>query len=379
MGVIIDKRKLHVRDLPSSYTVVDTETTGFDHNRNELLEIAAIRVRDGKPVKDFQTLVRASKVEKEAQEVNHITKSMIAKAPKADEAVAMLVEFIGDDILVAHNATFDKSFIESVRRLDNNWIDSLDIAKIVFPQGRGGRSLANLCQRLGVANKDEHRALGDCYATAECYRRMVAMMAETSEDWRDIMPSVSKPYKAPQIAGKGFTFTGECGTSRHDLMQMVVDCGGIVQNGITKKTDYLVNASAYGDEWKTGKTEAAGKSDTVQTISLKQFRAMLPPEPAKSIDLKTKPSGGSSANVYRAMVTADKESEIASKSTPSKKRAKRSIWATIRKAFFIVLAVLCALLSIAYAVPTSSSFNPFASLIYGALAIALFVYMRKKR
>lgn len=178
---------LKASDLPSSYTVVDLETTGIDTKRDSIIEISALRVRDGIQSETFSTLVSCNgPIPKTASRVNGITDDMLKGAPRISDAIRSFVDFAGSDILIGHNANrFDRIFVEmETSRLpdisiENEWIDTLELAKMLYPGE--SVSLSALCSKFGVKNEQAHRALSDCFATDACYRNLKdkALQAET--------------------------------------------------------------------------------------------------------------------------------------------------------------------------------------------------------
>lgn len=291
MGEIRRPADLRGSRLPFSYVVVDTETTGLDHNRDELLEIGAVKVVNGNVVDQFDTFVCAKRINQKAAQINGITRAMVKDAPSADDAVSMFVEFAGDFILLAHNATFDKSFIESVRKLPNDWIDTLDFAKIVMPGGRGGRKLSDLCERYGVQNESSHRALSDCMATHQCYLGMVKELVSRSDDPRDIIVLEDMRYLAPDICGKSFAISGEKGTSkRHKILQAVANCGGSLHQSVTLKTDYLIVLGDTCSQKYSKAKEYADRGTGIKILNLDGLLAMMPPSVAEPLIPRQAPS-----------------------------------------------------------------------------------------
>ena len=121
--------------VQNHYTVVDTETTGLDSQKDRLIEIAAIRVRGGKEVARFETLVKPGrKLSKKITEITGITDEELKDAPTPQDALQRFVDFLMDDIIVAHNANFDVNFIyDSLERcelppLKNNYVDTLRLS-----------------------------------------------------------------------------------------------------------------------------------------------------------------------------------------------------------------------------------------------------------
>ena len=117
--------------------VLDTETTGLSVQDNELIEISAARLSGREVVDRFDTFVHPKQlIPAEITELTSITNADVADAPSAVEAVAALADFVGGCPVIAHNATFDRSFIESVKggvNVSDIWIDSLALSRIALP------------------------------------------------------------------------------------------------------------------------------------------------------------------------------------------------------------------------------------------------------
>lgn len=104
--------------IEEDVVVLDTETTGLSHRDSELIEIAAARLRGREIVDRFDTFVKPTGlIPEEITALTSITNADVAHAPSAEEAVAALAEFVGGAPVIAHNAAFDRGFIEAVLSL----------------------------------------------------------------------------------------------------------------------------------------------------------------------------------------------------------------------------------------------------------------------
>lgn len=271
-------RSISVCKLPESYVSIDTETTGLDCNKDQLIELSALKVIDGEPVDKFSSLIACTaRISPEAAAVNGITKGMLVDAPPIDEVMHGFSSFSSDMILLGHNVnSFDRRFIERecVRlpgiTLANDWFDTLELARRMF---RGRVGLADLCQRFDVQNTQAHRALSDCIATHECYQAMRMELLHITTDARDFSPNGGFDGEKA-FDGKFFVFTGEAEyLSQHDAMQMAIDRGANLQNGITKKTDCLVNIGG-GVSAKVKKAAEYSMETGIETINATQFMTL---------------------------------------------------------------------------------------------------------
>ncbi|HEX9015556.1 MAG TPA: exonuclease domain-containing protein [Chloroflexota bacterium] len=163
-------RAVPLTDL--TYTVVDVETTGLTPRGNGITEVCALRVQMGRVVDRFSTLVNPGMpIPLFIQSMTGITDSMVRDAPSFREIVPALKAFIGESVLVAHNAPFDLSFLNyglyscGHNHLHNQVVDTLRMARRLLPDLRRG-SLDAVTTHLGISIADRHRAYGDALATA---------------------------------------------------------------------------------------------------------------------------------------------------------------------------------------------------------------------
>ncbi|MCR4794221.1 MAG: 3'-5' exoribonuclease [Ruminococcus sp.] len=163
----------------NDYTVFDLETTGLNVNTCEIIEIAAIKVRSGKIVDQFTSLVKPSlSVPSEITVFTGICDEMLVDAPKIEDIINDFVDFIGNDIILGHNiSTYDSTIIYDIcenlnmKHFDNDMLDTALYARhcrIDVPNNK----LTTLTKYLGIEHKNAHRALGDCIANHECYQKL---------------------------------------------------------------------------------------------------------------------------------------------------------------------------------------------------------------
>ena len=163
------------------YVVFDLETTGISAANDEVIEISALKVRAGKVVDEFSTLVNPQRpIPYSASRVNGITDDMVQSAPLFAEALAKFIEFIGADVLVGHNIhTFDMKFIWRDAEYfykkvpTNDYIDTLRVAKRCLPQMSYHR-LTDLAEFYHISAEGAHRALNDCYMNQAVFERLKA-------------------------------------------------------------------------------------------------------------------------------------------------------------------------------------------------------------
>ena len=161
--------------------VLDTETTGLDHKTGDrLIEVACVELEDYLPTgRTFHRLVYPDRaIHPDAERVHGISLASLEGKPRFHEAEVCedLLVFIGDAPLIAHNAGFDRGFLNSEllragreALADHRWIDTLQLAQKRFPGM--GNSLDALCKRfkISLAEREKHGALIDCRLLAEVY------------------------------------------------------------------------------------------------------------------------------------------------------------------------------------------------------------------
>jgi len=153
---------------------LDIETTGFDRERDAIIEIAAIRAKGPKEVGRFSTLVDPKRpIPHETTRLTGIDDEMVAGASSIDEAIRELVDFVGQCDMVAHNCAFDSSFLSRACRqasvtLSGDWLCSLQLSRIALPRMRSHR-LQDLALAFGLRSAD-HRALADTEAVFGLWR-----------------------------------------------------------------------------------------------------------------------------------------------------------------------------------------------------------------
>ena len=173
---------LDSEDAP--YVVYDLETTGTNPRRDEVVEIAAQRYRNGRAVgAPFYTLVRPTRrnfIPRAASAVHGITWQDVADAPTLAEALPAFLDYIGEETLVGHNVRrFDNRFLDRAldehlgRGLSNPTVDTLEMARRLFPEERQ-HTLEHMSRVLNVLEGQAHRAAADVVQTAAVYHALLA-------------------------------------------------------------------------------------------------------------------------------------------------------------------------------------------------------------
>ena len=305
---------IHIERLPPNakaiesvrnYVVFDTETTGLDGKTDRIVEIALLKVVDGRIVDEFCVLVNPERhISACASAVNHIYDEDVRTAPTYDRVGPIVARFLGNCYLIGHNIDFDLSFMPALMKSvhleqDISWhcIDTVALARKAFP-GAPNYKLQTLIKYLKIDTYDAHRARADAVATLELFEKCRAALvqidplrATTSHQDKQkyyssisVKPSEIVPTKEVNpnnpLFGKNLVFTGDLSIARKEAYQMAINCGATIKTTISKKVDYLVvgaqDLSVVGEDGLSGKQEkalqmnAAGKAH-IEFIDEQQF------------------------------------------------------------------------------------------------------------
>ena len=163
--------------LKGSYVVFDIETTGFSPIKNKIIEIGAVKVINGEITERLSTFVNPQvPIPFEIEKLTSINDEMVMEAPVIEEVLPRFLEFCEGCVLVAHNASFDISFIrENAERqqlpFDYTYVDTVGIARVLLPH-QAKHTLDAVCKSLGISLENHHRAVDDAEATAEIFIKL---------------------------------------------------------------------------------------------------------------------------------------------------------------------------------------------------------------
>ncbi len=177
-----DKRPLSAMN----FVVFDTETTGLMPHKDDIVQIGAVRVVNGRIVvgEEFDQLVNPGRAIPKASTLVHgIADQMVLDAPDPTTATRQFHKYAQDAVIVAHNAPFDMAFMRRYGKSahiqwDHQILDTVLLSAILFGASET-HTLDALCQRLDVTIPENlrHTALGDAQATAEVLCKMLPMLA----------------------------------------------------------------------------------------------------------------------------------------------------------------------------------------------------------
>jgi len=165
------------------YVLFDLETTGLSAMMDEVIEISAVKVKNGKVVDEFSSLVNPGRrIPYAASSVNGITDAMVKDSPFFEEVLEKFLEFCGDSILAGHNIhSFDMKFINRDANkywgkcVGNDYVDTLYFSRNVLPH-LAKHSLGYLSEHYGISTEGAHRALADCHMNHKVYEALAKDM-----------------------------------------------------------------------------------------------------------------------------------------------------------------------------------------------------------
>lgn len=258
-----------LKDIPN-YTVIDIETTGISPRDDSIIDISALRVRDRMVSDVFSALINPGyEIPSFISELTGITNKMLESAPRIESVLPDFISFLGDDIVVGHNVNFDINFlydnsIELLSKpLNNDFIDTMRLARKIFPNAPHHR-LQDISAMLSVNYSGAHRAEQDCRITYQCYIKMIEKAIEQFGSVES-MPSVSKrkqtisdPSKIDisddiDFADKTVCLSGNFKTgTKYEIGIILVERGANIIESVNKKVDYLIVGEEGNEKWAYG-------------------------------------------------------------------------------------------------------------------------------
>lgn len=171
------------QNIDTTYCVLDLETTGFSAVTEKITEVGIMKVKNGEVIDQFSCFVNPEKpIPQRVVKVTNITDDMVKDAETIDKVFPKILEFLGDSIIVAHNAKFDVGFLkQNAKQLgyefDYTVIDTLTLAKDLFPNFKKYK-LGKIADELGIVVEVAHRALDDVDTTVKVFNVMIQKLKD---------------------------------------------------------------------------------------------------------------------------------------------------------------------------------------------------------
>lgn len=285
------------------YTVIDLETTGLDSYWDDIIEIGALKIKNGIVIDSYSSLVKPDEeISDFISKLTGITNEMLLDAPNMESVMPDFLDFIGDSILLGHNVHFDINFLYDKSMsifnepFSNSFVDTMRISRKLFPDFNNHK-LNTLIRNFSLEKRGFHRALDDCHYTYQIYEKIKNHISENELDLNKLFNTYHKSCKAADICaktdvfdeshplyGKVCVFTGTLEKMvRKDAMQVVANLGGICGDSVTKITNFLIlGNNDYCSTIKDGKSSKQKKAEKLilegqdlQIISENVFYDML--------------------------------------------------------------------------------------------------------
>lgn len=297
-GKIIREKGESLIYLPKNYTVIDIETTGFDPKHDKIIEVGAIKIKEGNIIDTFQSLVKPNGfyyldndgnetfnyIDDFITELTGITNEMLHNVPKIEDVLPGFLNFIKDDILLGHNVNFDINFLYDVSidklnyKLQNDFVDLLRLSRKIYPEFKNHK-LKTVATNLEISTENNHRSLRDCEITYECFSQLSNHVIKNNIDLKSLFTRKNKSTKSIDLRtieaeitdfdedhplyNKHCTFTGKLEKmQRKEVAQLVVNLGGKCLNSVTKKTNFLILGNFdYCSNIKNGKSSKLKRAE----------------------------------------------------------------------------------------------------------------------
>ena len=168
-------------ELTNDFVVFDFETTGLDAKTEKIIQIGALRYRNNEKVDEFVTYVNPQKsIPSNITSLTGINNSDVKNAPIISQILPRFINFIGEDVLIAHNADFDMKFLLNnafnlrIKKPQNEVIDTLSLSR-KYIKGANGAKLENYklttLKAILDINVGSHNSADDCFVCAEVYKK----------------------------------------------------------------------------------------------------------------------------------------------------------------------------------------------------------------
>lgn len=183
------------------YTCVDIETNGVNPKWSKIIEIGAVKVRDGKVVDTFSELINPGEaISPFITKLTGIDNQMVVDKDGIAKILPRFIEFAGEDVLLGHNLHFDYSFLKQNAvnlniPFDKQGLDTLKIARKALKELES-RKLDYLCAYYGIKDENHHRALNDARATSDLY---IILMDKFANQFPEVFEPAQLSYQVKKL------------------------------------------------------------------------------------------------------------------------------------------------------------------------------------
>ncbi len=190
-GVPIAYNDAHRMLEEDTFVIFDVETTGLSAVYDTIIELAAVKVKDGEIIDRFESFANPHhRLSATTINLTGITDDMVQSAPEVGEVIQKFHDWVGDDVLVAHNASFDMGFLNvgytkiGLEKAKNPVIDTLELGRFLYPEMKNHR-LNTLTKKFDIELTQHHRAIYDAEATGYLLLKMLKDALEKGIKYHD--------------------------------------------------------------------------------------------------------------------------------------------------------------------------------------------------
>ncbi len=238
-------------EVPNSYIAIDLETTGLNPKTDRIIEIAAIKVTDGRIAEEKTTFVNPHRqLDERICALTGISGAMLVDAPDIGRVIGEYVEFADGLPLLGHNILFDYSFLKHAAvnaglEFEKEGLDTLRLCRAFMPKEMS-KSLGAACGYFQVELKNAHRAMGDAGAAHALYQAVRARYgnAESGDAAKLFLPRplVCRVKKEQPAAKRQKEVLREL--AKYHRIDLTVDIDYLSRNEISRLTDKII--AQYG-------------------------------------------------------------------------------------------------------------------------------------
>lgn len=230
-----------------NYTVIDLEMTGLNAKTDAILEVGAVRVRDGQISDTYCALLRTDRsLTEKVKELTGITEDMIQNGENPETAMADFFSFVGEDVLVGQNLIFDYRFLKQWAvnhkfSFEREAVDTLKLARRFLPPEQK-KDLESLCQYFGVERERAHRALEDAIETYRVFEKLKEAYIGAGEEAFIPHPLLYKTKKQTPATGRQIAYLKKFAS--YYGVELPKTMGAMTRSEASRLTDRLI--AQYG-------------------------------------------------------------------------------------------------------------------------------------
>ncbi|WP_461812787.1 3'-5' exonuclease [Faecalimonas sp.] len=234
--------------MGKTYVSFDLETTGLSEEKDYIIEIGAVKVKDGKVIERFAKFLKPPvPISNNITNLTGITNSMVKNAEPTKEVIKEFITFCDDYFLLGHNIQFDYKFMKTYAMrygysFEKEGIDTLKIARKVH-KNLESKSLGCLCSYYNIINTAAHRAYHDALATAKLYHMLAHDFEESAPSLFVPTPLCYKPKKIQKITKKQLVYLKEL-LEYHSLTEKE-DLESLTRSEASKMIDKIILNYGY--------------------------------------------------------------------------------------------------------------------------------------